>query len=325
MRRLILQFAAASTLTAVSIGTAFAHASLERSEAAPGSYKAVLKIPHGCEGKATNLVRVDIPEGFIGVKPMPKPGWTLETKKGDYAKKYDLHGEAVTSGVQSVTWSGGSLPDEFYDEFVLSGMLAGVGEGQKLFFKTLQQCAGAEVAWNEEPAEGQDPHSLEYPAPSLTILAAGNGAHGHGAHGAPSASDAVTAGDLTITGAWARAMLPGQPAGGGYLTIANKGQVADKLVSASSPVAGKAEIHTMEVVNNVMVMRPVRGGLDVPAGATVELKPGGLHVMFMAVKEPFKEGGSVSVTLEFEKAGKVEVMLPVQAKQGLDEHADHGG
>jgi uncharacterized protein YcnI/copper(I)-binding protein len=321
MRRLFIQFAAASLLTAASIATAFAHASLERSEAAPGSYKAVLKIPHGCDGKATNLVRIDIPEGYVGVKPMPKADWTLETKKGNYARKYDLHGEEVTSGVTSVTWSGGSLPDEFFDEFVLSGTLVGVEEGQKLFFKVLQQCDGAEVAWNEEPAEGQDPHSLEHPAPSLTVLAAGGAEHA----GHSMAPAAVTAGDLTISDAWARAMLPGQPAGGGYLIITNKGKAADKLVSVASPGAGKVEVHTMEVVNDVMVMRPVEGGLDIPAGATVELKPGGLHVMFMAVKEPFKEGGSVPVTLEFEKAGKVEVVLPVQAKQGADEHTGHGG
>jgi uncharacterized protein YcnI/copper(I)-binding protein len=319
MRRLFLQFAAASVLTAASIVTAFAHASLEKGEAAAGSYKAVLKIPHGCDGKATNLVRVEIPEGYVGVKPMPKAGWTLETKKGDYAKKYDLHGEEVASGVTSVTWNGGSLPDEFYDEFVLSGTLAGVEAGQMLFFKTLQQCDGAEVAWTEEPAEGQNPHSLEHPAPSLTILAAEGGGHeGHGA-----APQAVKAGDLAITSGWARAMLPGQPAGGGYLTVTNNGRTADKLISAASANAGKVEVHTMEVVNDVMVMRPVEGGLDIRAGATVELKPGGLHLMFMAVTEPFKEGGSVPVTLEFEKAGKVEITLPVQAKQGGEDHSQH--
>lgn len=320
MRRLFLQFAAASVLTAASIVTAFAHASLEKGEATTGSYKAVLKIPHGCDGKATNLVRIEIPEGYVGVKPMPKAGWTLETKSGDYAKKYDLHGEEVTSGVTSVTWSGGSLPDEFYDEFVLSGTLAGVEVGQTLFFKSMQQCDGAEVAWTEEPAEGQNPHSLEHPAPSLIILAGESG--GHGSHGA-AAPQAVKAGDLAITGGWARAMLPGQPAGGGYLTVTNNGQAADKLVSAASPNAGKVEVHTMEVVNDVMVMRPVDGGLDIPAGATVELKPGGLHLMFMAVAEPFKQGASVPVTLEFEKAGKVEVMLPVQAKPGGEDHSQH--
>ncbi len=324
MRRLELQFAAALLLTAVSIATAHAHASLEKDEAAAGSYKAVLKVPHGCDGKATNLVRIDIPEGYIGVKPMPKAGWTLETKKGDYAKKYDLHGKQVTSGVTSVTWSGGFLPDEFYDEFVLSGTLAGVEAGQTLYFKALQQCEGAEVAWNEEPAEGQNAHSLEHPSPSLTIVAAGGGDEHAGHNMTMSApADAVTAGDLTIAGGWARAMLPGQPAGGGYLTVTNKGKAADKLVAVSSPSAGKVEVHTMEVVNDVMVMRPVEGGVEIPAGATVELKPGGLHVMFMQVKEPFKEGGTVPVTLEFEKAGKVDVALPVQAKAGADEHSQH--
>ncbi len=321
MRRIFLPFAAAAALTAISITGANAHASLENGEAAPGSYKAVLKIPHGCDGKPTRSIRIDIPEGYADVKPMPKPGWSLETEKGDYARKYDLHGKQVTSGVKAVTWAGGSLPDEFYDEFVLSGALASLEAGQTLFFKTVQKCEGGEIAWDEEPSEGQDPHSAEHPAPSLTILAAG---HGDSHHSSP-ASPALTAGDLSITGAWARAMLPGQPTGGGYLTITNKGESADRLVSAASTSAGKVEIHTMEVANNVMVMRPVEGGLDIPPGATVELKPGGLHVMFMAVKEPFKPGASVALTLEFEKAGRVEVTLPVRTGSGTDEHGGHGG
>jgi copper(I)-binding protein len=138
-------------------------------------------------------------------------------------------------------------------------------------------------------------------------------------------SEAVTAGDLTITGAWARAMLPGQPAGGGYLTITNKGAAADRLVSVTSESAGMVEIHTMETTNDVMVMRPVEGGLEIPPGGTVELKPGGLHMMFMSVKEPFKPGASVPVTLKFEKAGTVEVTLPILAKDAADAHAGHGG
>jgi copper(I)-binding protein len=132
------------------------------------------------------------------------------------------------------------------------------------------------------------------------------------------ASDAADtkAGDLTISGGWLRAMLPGQPAGGGYLTIANSGTVDDRLVSVSTPAAGKSEIHMMEMKNDVMIMRPVDGSIEIPAGATVELKPGGLHLMFMQVIEPFKEGATVPVTLEFEKAGKVEVDLPVKAASG---------
>jgi copper(I)-binding protein len=132
----------------------------------------------------------------------------------------------------------------------------------------------------------------------------------------------VTVGNIEISAGWARAMLPGQPTGGGYLTIANKGAEDDRLVSAASPVAAKVEVHTMEVVNDVMVMRQVEGGLAIPAGAAVELKPGGLHLMFMRVSTPFKDGESVPLSLDFEKAGKVDVVLPVR-KPG-DDHSKHG-
>jgi copper(I)-binding protein len=121
----------------------------------------------------------------------------------------------------------------------------------------------------------------------------------------------VVAGDLEITAYRAKAMLPGQPVGGGYLSIANKGAAPDRLLAVTSPNAHMVEIHTMEMANDVMTMRPVTGGLEIPAGATVELKPGGTHLMFMMVAEPFKEGGEVSVTLEFEKAGKIDLKLPV--------------
>lgn len=128
---------------------------------------------------------------------------------------------------------------------------------------------------------------------------------------AAEASAPVTVGDLEITAYRAKAMLPGQPTGGGFLTITNKGRSADRLLSVASPAAHMVEIHTMEVVNDVMTMRPVEGGLEIPAGATVELKPGAVHLMFMMVEHPFKEGDAVQLTLEFEKAGKVELTLPV--------------
>lgn len=126
----------------------------------------------------------------------------------------------------------------------------------------------------------------------------------------------VTAGDLEISAAWARAMLAGQKAGGAYMTLANKGAAADRLLGGASPAAGKVEVHTMEVVNDVMTMRPVEGGLEVPAGGSVELKPGSFHIMFMEVATPFAEGSAVPVTLHFEKAGNVELSLPVRAAQG---------
>jgi copper(I)-binding protein len=137
--------------------------------------------------------------------------------------------------------------------------------------------------------------------------------------------DTVTAGDLEIGGIWTRAMLPGQPVGGGYFTITNKGESADRLTSISTPDAGRAEIHSMVMKDNVMVMRPVEGGLDIPAGSTVELKPGHFHLMFMDVKKPIHVGDMIPVTLEFEKAGKVEIRMPVEAANAKGPHgsADH--
>lgn len=97
-----------------SAGFASAHSSLEQSEAkAGGFYKAVVRIPQGCEGKATTAVKIELPEGFVSAQPQPKAGWKVETAKGDYAQSYKIHGKDVTSGVKQVTWSEGELPSDF--------------------------------------------------------------------------------------------------------------------------------------------------------------------------------------------------------------------
>jgi len=170
----MLKSAVFATALVVCSGTAaFAHVTLETQEAPVGStYKAVLRVPHGCEGKATVAVRVKIPEGVIAVKPMPKPGWELKTVKGKYEKAYELWGEKVTEGVQEVDWSGGKLPDEFYDEFVLRGQLAAdLPAGEKLYFPVVQECEdGAADRWIAIPAAGQDADELEFPAPGLKLL-----------------------------------------------------------------------------------------------------------------------------------------------------------
>ncbi|MBO6717870.1 MAG: copper chaperone PCu(A)C [Rhizobiaceae bacterium] len=137
------------------------------------------------------------------------------------------------------------------------------------------------------------------------------------------AHDGMTrAGDIEITHVWARAMLPNQPAGAGYLYVTNTGSEPDSLVGASSPAAGRVEIHAMQVINDVMTMRPVEGGLEIAADTTVKLEPGGLHVMFMDVAEPFKDGDHLQVTLEFERAGNVDVTFPVRKAHGGG-HGDH--
>ena len=103
---------------------------------------------------------------------------------------------------------------------------------------------------------------------------------------------------------WARATAPGAKVAGGYMLIRNAGAAGDRLVSASSAVAAKVELHVHINDNGVMRMREVRG-YDVPAKGSFELKPGGAHLMFMEIQRPFKEGDKLPVKLKFEKAGEV--------------------
>ena len=168
-----LRILACAAALLASGAPAFAHITLETGEAAVGSaYKAVLRVPHGCEGKATTAVRIRLPEGFIAAKPMPKPGWDLKTVKGKYANAYTLYGEAVSEGVQEIDWSGGSLPDDFYDEFVLRGTFAGdLAAGGTAYFPVVQECEGGAVErWIQIPQAGQDGDDLEMPAPGVKLL-----------------------------------------------------------------------------------------------------------------------------------------------------------
>lgn len=152
---------------------AFAHVTLEQGEAPVGApYKAVFRLPHGCGGKPTVAVRVQIPEGVIAVKPMPKPGWKLDKVKGKYEKTYDYYGTPTSEGVREIGWSGGSLADDEYDEFVLRAMLTpGLPVGQMLYFPVVQECTdGAVARWIEIPAAGQSDDALETPAPGVKLL-----------------------------------------------------------------------------------------------------------------------------------------------------------
>lgn len=118
---------------------------------------------------------------------------------------------------------------------------------------------------------------------------------------------------LEISQPWTRATPPTAPTGGGFLTITNKGTTPDRLIAVRSPVSSKVEIHEMRMDGNVMRMRAVEKGLEIPPGATVELKPGGFHIMFMELKAPFARDTTVPVTLVFEKAGSIDVELRVAA------------
>ena len=162
------------TLAATVVAApAFAQVTLETKEAAVGStYKATFRVPHGCEGAPTNVVRVKIPTGVISVKPMPKPGWTLEKVRGPYEKTYDYYGTPLSEGVTEIVWSGGNLGDDEYDEFVLRGYLTtDLTAGETLYFPVVQECPDDKAErWIEVPAAGQTSDDLELPAPGIKLL-----------------------------------------------------------------------------------------------------------------------------------------------------------
>ncbi|WP_296373042.1 copper chaperone PCu(A)C [Yoonia sp.] len=147
--------------------------------------------------------------------------------------------------------------------------------------------------------------------------------------GAPAMADdmaPVTQDTLTLTDGYAYATLPNQPVAGGFLTIANGGEADDHLVAAASDIAGVTQIHAMMMDGGVMVMRELADGLPLPAGETVVLQSGGLHLMFMQLNGPLVAGETVAVTLRFENAGEVAIDLPIRKKMagGMD-HSATGG
>ena len=126
-------------------------------------------------------------------------------------------------------------------------------------------------------------------------------------------------GAIKIENAYVRATAPGQPAAGAFMKIDNSG-AADQLLSASSPAAGEVQLHQMLMEGNVMKMGQVKD-IAVPANGSVDLKPGGYHIMLMNIKAPLKAGETVPVKLKFAKAGEVEVKLPVNAVgSGMNMH-----
>ena len=131
--------------------------------------------------------------------------------------------------------------------------------------------------------------------------------------GGTAAAEEYSVGTIQIGNPWTRATPKGSTVAGAYMTISNKGSAPDRLVGGSSAVADRFEVHSMVMDGGVAKMRPVDGGLEIKPGETVELKPGSFHVMLMGLKQPLAKGQKVKATLEFEKAGKVDIEYAVQA------------
>lgn len=148
---------------------------------------------------------------------------------------------------------------------------------------------------------------------------------------APAVAHEFKAGELQIKHPWSRATVPAAKVGGGYFTVVNPSDTADRFVGATVEAAQKVEIHQMEMKDGVMTMRAVDGGLEVPAKGELALQPGdggsGYHLMFMGLKKPLVEGEKIPGTLTFEKAGKVSVEFAVEGKgkgQAAPDHSQHG-
>ncbi|MEQ8823511.1 MAG: copper chaperone PCu(A)C [Filomicrobium sp.] len=164
----------------------------------------------------------------------------------------------------------------------------------------------------------------------IVVAEAKTGHSDHSSHGGHKAAS----GTVKIGTPWTRVTPPGAKVAGGFVTLTNTGDTEDRLIGGSFELAGRVEVHEMSVIDGVMRMNEVDGGIELAPGATVELKPGSYHLMFMELKASPKLGQPVKGTLKFANAGEVEVSFSVaelgaktldgkaSAKGG--DHHDHG-
>jgi len=162
--------------------SSFSHIVLDEPSALAGrSYRATLRVGHGCDGSPTTAIKVLIPTGFQGAKPMPKVGWTLTTTLARLDTPYKSHGKTVTEDVAEITWSASTpaswLPDAHYDEFVLRGGLPTVAGA--MWFKVLQSCDKGSNAWVDMPGAGTSTKGMKTPAVLLEVVDAEVAGHQH--------------------------------------------------------------------------------------------------------------------------------------------------
>ncbi len=139
------------------------------------------------------------------------------------------------------------------------------------------------------------------------------------------AADDYDVGSIHISQPWSRATPKGAASGAGYMTLTNKGTAPDRVSCVSDDASAQCQIHTMTMEGGVMKMRPVEGGLEIKPGESVTLRPGGNHMMFLSLKHPLEQGGTVKATLKFDHAGTIDVEYPVFAIGAPAPGASAGG
>ncbi|MEO7056854.1 MAG: copper chaperone PCu(A)C [Caldimonas sp.] len=271
-------FALLATLLASA--AAWAHVTLAPGGAAAGStYDAAFRVGHACkDAKSTTGITVRVPAGFAVETAQARPGWSLTTGAGTVAWRANTPQNAVPDGERA--------------EFIVRGKLT--DRTGPLWFKVRQSCDVGTVDWAEVPATAAAKPA--FPAVRLEVLGAGV---------AP----------VDVTGGWLRTAVRGQSGTGAFMKLNAPSGL--RLVGVSTPVAGIAEIHQMKMEGDVMRMREVAGGLELPPRQTVELEPSGLHIMLMGLKQPLAVGETASMRLDFVDAqgrkSVANVRLPVLA------------
>lgn len=263
---------------------AFAHVTLPPGGAAAGSdYEAAFRVGHACKDTpATTAVTVRLPEGFTLTEALPRAGWQL------------------SSSAREVRWTAdaaSALPDKERAEFVVRGKLTATPG--TLWFPVRQDCGAQSADWAQLP--GADASAkLPFPAARLEVLAPGVAA-------------------VDVKNAWARPSVPGQSGTGAFMQLSAPQGL--RLVGAATPLAGVAELHEMQMDGNTMRMRELKDGLVLPARQTVELKPGGYHLMLMDLKQPLAKGTQLPLTLRFVDAQGVTSQRVLQVPVGVPEGA----
>ena len=269
---------------------ASAHVTLPPGGATAGTdYDAAFRVGHACkDAQATTGITVQLPEGFRLSEAQARKGWTLASNPREVAWKAESPATA--------------LPGAERAEFIVRGKLT--DQPGPLYFKVLQTCDKGSADWAQLPGPGADKQA--FPAARLDVLAPGVAA-------------------VDVRDAWVRQTVPGQSGTGAFMKLSAPSGA--RLVGASTPAAGVAEVHEMKMDGDTMRMREVQGGLLLPPRQTVELKPSGYHLMLMDLKQPMAKGATVPMTLRFEDAKGVkstlELKLPVGAPEGAPAAGGH--
>jgi copper(I)-binding protein len=283
------RFASACALLLAGVN-AMAHITLPPGGAPAGSmHAASFHVGHACAGSASTIgVKVRLPAGFMLADAEPRAGWKL------------------TKGAQEVSWESispqSALPTAEKAEFVVRGRLT--DSPGTLWFKVLQTCDKGSADWAELPGADGSARPA-FPAVRLDVLAPGVAA-------------------VDIRDAWSRFVAAPQGTAAVYAKL--NAPAGARLVGVSSAVSESAEIHEMRMDGDVMRMRALDSGLELPAGKSIELAPGGYHVMLVKLRRSLALGDSVPVTFRFiDSAGnpvsrEVEVTVKSSAEQPGADH-----